>query len=61
MIRLWGWQTVFLGLWEGIALITGKIPTITHVVKASLKRWPVRSKFVLSLWAIGLAKHFFDE
>ena len=59
--HFWGTQAVVLGVWEAIAIKTGKLPTITRTVKAAKTRRSRLTHAAVVVWLIGLGRHLLKD
>lgn len=55
--NFWGFNAVFLGLWEGIALSSRRLPTISRVVWRLETHHPSRTRIGVIVWLALLGKH----
>lgn len=53
------WVVVVVAAWELVAILTGRLPTITHVVH----RWRTHKTARLGIWLVlgWLVEHLFGE
>jgi hypothetical protein len=55
--RCWAATAIGLGIWESIAVISRKIPTISRTVTMARKRHGRPTEGAVLLWLIGLGLH----
>jgi hypothetical protein len=53
--KFWAFCAIFLGIWEGIAIATKWIPTITDICRQYRSRKPIA--VAITIWWVGLGWH----
>jgi hypothetical protein len=59
--RFWATNAIFLGVWEAVALLTKKVPTISITAARARQRWPFRTLIFLVSWASGLISYLYTK
>jgi hypothetical protein len=60
--RFWAFNAIFLGIWEGVAVISRhRVPTISLTAARARRRWRFRTLIFLLTWSNGLVTYLYTK
>lgn len=59
--RAWGALAIGLGVWEAVAHLTGRCPTVSTAVSRASRRRRKLTRVAVVVWTAGLLRHLYTH